>query len=55
LGVQTGLKKSNKFAKILIWLTFQIVNLDWHGCMVKSKVSIQALLGLGLKENEKSV
>jgi hypothetical protein len=29
------------------------VNLDWHGGMVKSKVSIQALLGLGLKENER--
>jgi hypothetical protein len=33
----------------------KIVNLYWHGCMVKSEVSIHALLGLGLNENEKSV
>jgi hypothetical protein len=32
--------------KFLFVLTFQIVNLDWHGCMVKSVVSIQALLDL---------
>jgi hypothetical protein len=36
-------------------MTFQTVNLDWHGYMVKFDVSMQALLGLGLKENEKSV
>jgi hypothetical protein len=41
--------------KLLFALTFQIVNLYWHSCMVKYEVSIQALLGLGLKENEKSV
>jgi hypothetical protein len=42
-------------SKFLFALAFQIVNLDWHGCMAKSDLSIQALLGLGLKENEKSV
>jgi hypothetical protein len=26
----------------LLVLTFQNVNLDWYGCMAKSKVSIQA-------------
>jgi hypothetical protein len=33
------------------------VNLDWHGCMAKSEVSIQAPFGFGLdlKENEKRV
>jgi hypothetical protein len=41
--------------KFLSTLTFRIVNLDWHSCMAKSEVSIQALLGLGLKENENSV
>jgi hypothetical protein len=30
-------------------LSFQIVNLDWHGCLAKSDVSIQALHGHGLK------
>jgi hypothetical protein len=55
LGVQTGLEKSNKFLKFLFALAFHIVNLDWHDCMVKFEVSIHALLGLGLKENEKSV
>jgi hypothetical protein len=32
--------------KFLFALTFQIVNLDWHGYMTKSEVSIQALLDL---------
>jgi hypothetical protein len=41
LGVQTRLEKSDKFPKFLICLTFYIVNLDWHGCMVKTEVSIQ--------------
>jgi hypothetical protein len=31
------------------------VNLDWHGCMAKSKVSTQTLLGLGVEENENRV
>jgi hypothetical protein len=29
------------------------MNLDWHGCMAKHEISKQALLGLGLKENER--
>jgi hypothetical protein len=41
--------------KILFALTFQIVNLDWHGCMGKSEVSIQALLAFVLKAIEKRV
>jgi hypothetical protein len=36
-------------------LHFQIVNLDWYGCMTKFEVPKQALLGLGLKEIEKRV
>jgi hypothetical protein len=28
--------------KFLFALTFQNVNLDWHGCVVKTEVSIQA-------------
>jgi hypothetical protein len=36
-------------AKFLFALTFQIENLDWHGCMAKSEVSIEALLDLVLK------
>jgi hypothetical protein len=43
------------FPKFLFAATFQIVNLDWHGSMEKSEVSIKALHGLGLKENKKSV
>jgi hypothetical protein len=43
------------YSKFLFAWTFQIVNLDWYGCMAKSDVSIQAHLGLGLKESEKSV
>jgi hypothetical protein len=41
--------------KFLFAFTLQIVNLYWHACMVKSEVSVHALLGLGLNENEKSV
>jgi hypothetical protein len=37
----------------LFALAFQNVNFDCHGCMAKSKVSIQAPLGLGLKEKWK--
>jgi hypothetical protein len=37
LRVQTPLEKSDKFPNFLFDLTFQIVNLDWHGCMVKLK------------------
>jgi hypothetical protein len=48
--VWKNLKNSLKF---LFTLHFQIVNLDWHGCMTKSKVSIQALLGFGLKEKKR--
>ena len=55
LGVQTGLEKSDKFPKFLICPALQIMNLDCHGCMAKTEVSILALLGLGLNENEKSV
>jgi hypothetical protein len=40
LEVQTCLKKN--LINFLFALTFQNVNLDWHGCMVKSEVSIQA-------------
>jgi hypothetical protein len=31
------------------------VNLYWHGCMAKSELPAQALLGHGLKEIEKRV
>jgi hypothetical protein len=39
----------------LFALTFQNVNLDWHGCMAKSKVSIQAPFGLGLKLKKRKI
>jgi hypothetical protein len=52
LGFKLVWKNLTNFTKFLFGLSFQNVNLDWHGCMAKSKVSIQALLGLGLKENE---
>jgi hypothetical protein len=39
--------------KFLFALHFWIVNLDWHSCMAKTKVSMQALLGLDLKEKKK--
>jgi hypothetical protein len=34
------------FPKFLSALVFHIVNLDWHGCMAKSEVPIQALLDM---------
>jgi hypothetical protein len=49
-GVQTGLEKSDKFPKILFALNFQIVNLDWHGCMAKSEVSHKLSLDLVWKK-----
>jgi hypothetical protein len=30
--------------KFIFALTFKILNLDWHGCIEKFEVSIQALL-----------
>jgi hypothetical protein len=35
-------KSLTNFQNFLFELTFQIVNLDWHGCIVKTEVSIQA-------------
>jgi hypothetical protein len=46
-------KNMINFIKFLFALTFQNVNLNWHVCMAKSEVSIQDLLGLGLKEKWK--
>jgi hypothetical protein len=54
-GFKLVWKNLINFSKFLFALAFHIVNLDWHDCMVKFEVSIHALLGLGLKENEKSV
>jgi hypothetical protein len=47
------LEKSDKFPKILTCL--ELPDCEFRLAMVKSELSIQALLGLGLKENEKSV
>jgi hypothetical protein len=51
---------SNWFGKIMVnspkflfALTFQNVNLDWHGCMAKLPVPIQASLDLVWKKKEK--
>jgi hypothetical protein len=55
MGVQTDLEQSDKFPKILICLDLLDCEFRLHGCMKNSEVSMQALLGLGLKENEKSV
>jgi hypothetical protein len=42
LGIQTSLKKSDKFPKILICLDLPECEFRWDGCMAKSKVAIQA-------------
>jgi hypothetical protein len=46
LGIQTCLKKSDKFPKILFAFLSQNMNLDWHDCMVRFEVSIHALIDL---------
>jgi hypothetical protein len=43
-GVQTSLKNLINFLEFLFALTFQNVNLDWHGCMTKFEVFIQVSL-----------
>jgi hypothetical protein len=39
-------KNLTNFPNFLFGMTFQIVNLDCHGCMAKTKVSIQAHMPL---------
>jgi hypothetical protein len=46
LEVQTGLKKSDKFPKIIIFLELTEYQFRLHGCMAKPEVSIQALFDL---------
>jgi hypothetical protein len=55
LGYKLVWKNLTNSPKFLFALPLQIVNLDWHGCMAKSKVSTQTLLGLGVEENENRV
>jgi hypothetical protein len=54
-GFKLVWKKLINSPKFLFSLTFQIVNLHWHGCMVEFEVSIHGPLELVWKINGKRV
>jgi hypothetical protein len=54
-GLKPIWKNMINFLKFLFTLTFENVNLDWHGYMAKTKLSIQAPFGLGLKVKKRRI